>query len=222
MSSARPVGITFPPDAVFLRDAARDFLQGALLATAQGGLMDAVDVARVLNQAKQKYVIVGAHAVNSYSGKPRATVDVDLVAQNPAKARDALLAAFKDLRAQEHPVVIRLLRDGAEAIDIIRPTSGPLFRESLKHVALLQIEGESVSVPRLEMMLALKFSSMIVLTRKLPDRQQDAVDFTRIVLQPAQLDETLLRELGEHAYPGGGNEIMSKVADVRAGRPVSI
>jgi hypothetical protein len=44
------------------------------------------DVARVLEKAKLKYVLVGGHAVNGYSGRPRSTVDVGVVVQFPKKA----------------------------------------------------------------------------------------------------------------------------------------
>ncbi|MBC7785323.1 MAG: hypothetical protein H7144_15935 [Burkholderiales bacterium] len=184
--------------------------------------MDAVDVARVLNAAKQKYVIVGAHAVNSYSGKPRATIDVDVVAQHPNKARDALLAAFTDLEATEFPVVIRLVRNGAEAIDIIRPTSGKLFREALKHITILKIGKVTVNVPCVEVVIAMKFYSMITLTRQQGDRFQDAADFTRVIKNHKKLKIELLKQFAELAYLGGSVEIEEMVADIRAGKPISI
>ena len=216
------VGIEFPPDEVLPRDDARDFALGAQLSISQGAIMDAVDVARVLNAAKVKYIIVGAHAVNSYSSKPRATVDVDLIAQFPKKARDALLAAFPDLEAREFPVVIRLLRAGVEAIDIIQPTSGKLFREALKHVTTLKIDKVIVCLPRVEALVAMKFNSMVTLTRQPGDRFQDAADFTRVVQNHAKLDIALLKQLAELAYPGASIEIAKMVADIRAGKPINI
>lgn len=216
------VGLEFPPDAVLPRDDARDFALGTRLSVSQGAIMNAVDVARVLNAAKLKYIIVGAHAVNSYSGKPRATVDVDLIAQYPNKVRDALLASFPELQAQDHPVVIRLLRAGVEAIDIIRPTSGKMFREALKRATTLKIDRVQVSLPSVEAVIALKFNSMTTPARRHGDRFQDAADFTRLVQNHPALKLDVLKDLAELAFPGTSTEIEKMVNDIRAGKPINI
>ena len=52
---------------------AEDIAQGARLAKMQNREIGPVDVARVLDAAKVKYVLVGAHATNGYTGRPRAT-----------------------------------------------------------------------------------------------------------------------------------------------------
>ena len=55
-------------------------------------------------------------------------------------------------------------------------------------------------------------------SRRLLDKQQDGLDFARIVTVNAGIDLVLLEELGELVYPGGGVEILKLVADVRAGK----
>ena len=65
------------------------------------------DVARVLNAAKLKYVLVGAHAANGYLGRPRNTVDVDVIVQFPKKASAVIAKAFAGLTIQDTPVVTR-------------------------------------------------------------------------------------------------------------------
>src|SRR5262245_65793258 len=69
-----------------------------------------VDVIRVLNKAKVGYVLVGAHGLASWRGKPRATEDVDVVvnAKHLKKAVKALVAAFPMLEPVDLPVVIRM------------------------------------------------------------------------------------------------------------------
>src|SRR5262249_2388198 len=58
-----------------------------------------VDVIRVLNKAKVSYVLVGAHGLASWRGKPRATEDVDVVvnAKHLRKAVRALVERFPTL-----------------------------------------------------------------------------------------------------------------------------
>src|SRR5437773_11180543 len=76
---------------------AEDIALGATLAKMQNRPIGPAEVARVLQDAGVKYVIVGGHAANGYTGRPRATVDVDLIAQFPKKAVRAIAAAFPDL-----------------------------------------------------------------------------------------------------------------------------
>src|SRR5947209_12065846 len=68
------------------------------------------DVIRVLNSAKISYVLVGAHGLASWRGKPRATEDVDVVvsARQIKKAVQALIKAFPKLEAVNLSVVVRL------------------------------------------------------------------------------------------------------------------
>src|SRR5947207_12493882 len=106
-----------------------------------------VDVIRVLNRAKVSYVLVGAHGLASWRGKPRATEDVDVVVnvKHLKKAVKALVAAFPALEPVDLPVVIRL-RDRAThdvLIDVMKPVQQP-YREVFRHTHALQIEGESV------------------------------------------------------------------------------
>ena len=54
--------------------------------------------------------------------------------------------------------------------------------------------------------------------RRLLDKQQDGLDFARIVSVNDAIDLGLLESLGELVYAGGGKEILKLVADVRAGK----
>src|SRR5215218_5554893 len=84
---------------------AEDIELGSKLAVMQDRPITPEHVARVLNQAKLKYVLVGAHATNGYTGRPRATVDVDLIAQFPKKVAKAISSAFPLLTMEDTPVV---------------------------------------------------------------------------------------------------------------------
>src|SRR5205823_10629409 len=67
------------------------------------------DVIRELNEAKVSFVLVGAHGLSSWRGKPRATQDVDVVVATKHRKRAVavLTAAFPTLEADDLPTVIR-------------------------------------------------------------------------------------------------------------------
>jgi len=201
-----------------LANLAEDVGLSERLSRMQGQDIGPSDVERVLNAAKVKFVLVGAHAISGYTGRPRATLDVDVISDAPKKAMNALSAAFPDLEVQDHPVVIRFLRDKREAIDVIKASSSPLFRRILKATRTVHIGGEPVPVPILEAALAAKFAAMVSPTRKVTDRVQDGVDFARAVEMSKRLDLKLLEELGQLVYDGGGREILKLVQDAKAGR----
>jgi predicted nucleotidyltransferase len=197
---------------------AEDIALGAQLAKMQNRPIGPEDVARILTDAGVKYVIVGAHAANGYTGKPRATVDVDVIVQFPKKAVSALSAAYPDLTIQDTPVVTRFKDGTLEAIDVMKPAMSKLWPRLLKQSCEIKIRGISVRVPTLEGVLAAKFNAMVSPGRQLLDKQQDGVDFGRIVVANAQIDHDALAVLGELVYRGGGAEITKLVTEARAGR----
>lgn len=183
------------------------------------------DVIRVLNAAKVTFTLVGAHGLGGWTGKPRATEDVDIVAmiRHVKKSVTALMAAFPDLDAVELPVVVRLKhRDTrAVAIDIMKPYQ-PVIHAALKHTRTVTSGRLTYKIPSLEMALALKFAPMVSLNRSDIDKQQDAVDFARVVVNNPAIDLVKLAVLGELVYPGGGAEIVEMVRRVRAGEKLNL
>ena len=195
-----------------------DIALGAQLAKMQNRPIGPAEVARVLKAAGINYVIVGARAANGYTGRPRATVDVDVIVQFPKKAADAIAKAFPDLTIQDTPVVTRFKDQDMEAIDLMKPTASKLWSRLLKDSCEITIAGESVLVPQLEGVLAAKFASMVSPMRRLLDKQQDGVDFGRIVQANPKINLDVLKELGELVYDGGGAELLKLAADARAGK----
>ena len=151
--------------------------------------------------------------------KPRATDDVDLViaARHHKKAVKALVAAFANLEIDDHPAVTRLRDRGTKkvAIDIIKPNQ-QLFRDALKHTHTVTAEGQTYKIPSLEMALTMKFAAIISPHRQDRDKYLDAHDFMYIVDSNPIIDLDRLAALGDLVYPGGGNEIVEKVRQVRA------
>jgi predicted nucleotidyltransferase len=197
---------------------AEDITTGVRLARMHGKEISVADVARVLRTAGVRYVVVGAHAANGYSGRPRTTIDVDVVVQSPKKAAKAIAVAYPDLVMRDTPVVVRFMAGEDEAIDLMKPIGSQLWARLLKGTRQVDIDGEMVHIPALEGVLAAKFAAMASPQRRVIDKQQDGVDFGRIVEANAQIDLELLQQLGELVYAGGGQAAVKLVADARAGR----
>jgi hypothetical protein len=206
------------PTAVRTPRTAHDFALGVELASMQAKAISPVEVARVLRQAGVNHVIVGAHAANGYTGKPRATVDVDVIVQHPKKAAAAVAAAFPSLHMHDLPVVTRFMRDDIEAIDLMKPVGSPLWPRLLKENRQVLIDGENITIPTLEGALAAKFAAMMSLNRKMLDKQQDGIDFARMIEANAEVNLGSVAELAELVFAGGGAFILKLIEDARAGR----
>jgi hypothetical protein len=188
-------------------------------------LITPLQVIRLLNAAKVRFVLMGAHAIGGWMRKPRATQDVDVLvpARGVRKAVRELLAAFPNLEADDHEVVTRLRdRDSKEvAIDVMKPCQD-IFKAALKQTSEADLEGEKYLIPTLEMALALKFAPMISLNRANTDRLQDAHDFSAMITHNSNIDLYQLAELGDLVYSGGGKEIVEKVAQVQRGEMLTL
>lgn len=213
--------IIFPVESLLPRPA-DDLAMGMRLSMSQGREIQPIDIFKILNAAGLKAVLIGAHAVNVRTGRPRATVDVDLVAAKPKNVVQALQLAFPHLVLEDHPVVYRFKDDRREAIDVIKPRSSPLFARILKLTEEIEVDGIPLRIPDIEAMLALKFASMVTPTRQIEDRYADARDFILVAKGASSLIEPKLDELGELVFPGGGKNLLKLVADARAGRRLDI
>jgi len=214
--------IIFPTSNPILMPPAQGLTRGVELSKMYGMSLTPIDVARVLSRAKVRYVLIGAHAINLYTGKPRATQDVDVVTDSPAKASKAIRFAFPNLTVEDHPAVVRFKDGNVEVLDLIKAKSGKLFRKVLQLITTSEIDGDPIIVPTAEAALALKFHSMTNPTRPIDDRMQDAVDFSRAAKSQRNVDQALLKELGELVYSGGGEALLKLLDDARKGRRLEI
>jgi hypothetical protein len=187
-------------------------------------LITPLEIIRVLNRIGVRFVLAGAHGLGGWTKAPRATEDVDVVvaARGQRKAVTALLAAFPGLVAEEHEVVtpLRERETGTVRIDVMKPNQD-VYRAALKNTHTVQSGGETYNVPSLEMALAMKFAAMISLTRSDEKKHFDAGDFIRIVKANSEIDLKKLHELGQLVY-NGGDEVVEKVRQVRAGEKMNL
>src|SRR5262249_37849754 len=122
------------------------------------------------------------------------------------------------LEADDHEVVTRLRdRETKEvAIDVMKSNQA-LMREALKQTHEVHSGGQSYLIPSLEMALTLKFAAMISPNRADESKHFDAGDFIAILKANPTIDLDQLRAFGELVYPGGGQELVDKVGQVRRG-----
>jgi hypothetical protein len=139
------------------------------------------------------------------------------------KAVGALQRAYGHLLTEHHDVATRL-RDphtGKVVIDVLKANQ-PLYRDALKHTRSVESEGQTYEIPSLELALAMKFASMISLARSDEDKYTDASDFIKMVKANSELDQVKLRGLGQLIYDSGGDEVLEKVRQVRAGEKLQL
>src|SRR4051812_12099635 len=147
-------------------NAAEDVALGMRLSMSQGREIQPDALFTLLNNAKLKAVLVGGHAINARTARPRATVDVDIVAEKPKKVVQLLQQNYPHLTLEDHPVVARLKDGDHEAIDVIKPESDLLFKRILKLTEQIKIQKVSITIPTVEATIAMKYAAMITPTRK--------------------------------------------------------
>lgn len=174
------------------------------------------EVIRILNKAKIRFTLVGAHGIAGWLLDPRASQDVDVIihAQHK-KAVQAVRKAFPDLRVADLEVVTRFIDPATDrpVIDLMKPDAD-LHRSVADYTVQV---GTSHRVPDLEMALALKFAAINTPTRWMIGKLQDKADFYSMVAAHSdEIAENKLRGFGEMIKNGGGNAILKLVEDARA------
>jgi hypothetical protein len=180
------------------------------------------EVAVICKLAKDNNIIlvlVGANAVNIYSGKPRTSQDVDFICDKPQK----LIALIKKvlanyrLKIKESAAVFRINKDGQEFMDIIKP-----YNDLLKMALLKTKRVQGFYIPIIEIVVALKYAAMISPHRQQDDQLQDAVDFARIIRNNPALNIEKTAKYASSVHETSADEIKRFIADVRASKRLQI
>jgi hypothetical protein len=190
--------------------------------------VDPFDIIRALNARKIPFVLTGTHGISTWTGRPRATLDVDILVKggrNLSRAVNAVRDLFPQLETRVFAGVTGFFVPGTtqSLIDVTYPHRADLA-ETLAHPVWTEDNGQRYRIPALEAALANKYGAMLTPTRNLGKRQTDIGDFTTMVLhsqdpgQPA-IDLQRLAELGELVWPGGGGaEVLRLIELVQSGR----
>jgi hypothetical protein len=174
------------------------------------------EVIKILNKAKIKFTLVGAHGIAGWLEEPRASQDVDVIVHARHKAAvQAVHKAFPELTVLETAVVTRFIDPATNlaVIDLMRPQSD--LHSAVRDYSVPV--GKTHRVPDLEMALALKFAALESPNRRENKKRQDKVDFfSMVAAHGEEIAEDRLFSLGEMVKNGGGKEILKLVEEARA------
>jgi hypothetical protein len=191
-------------------------------------------ILRALSQKRIPFVLTGAHGIAAWTGRVRATHDVDVLVKagrNHGRAVKAVKALYPQLECIAFPGVTGFFPPGEKesVIDVSYPHRDDLA-ETLATATWVEDRkaGLKYRVPTLEAALANKYGAMVAFSRDLPKRIQDSVDFYWMVVHSHDesrkpIDRVKLATLGAKVGPeGGADEILRIVDEVQAGRAIDV
>ena len=198
------------------------------------GIVDATphEVIQCMNENKiSSWVIMGLHGMVGYLPMPRATQDVDVMVpySQRKKAAKAIAERWPMLDQVDLPPVTRFLDptdidpDGNRkpVIDLMMPWSP--FQETIlkKHVIVDDETGSRY--PTIEAVLASKYGALVSPHRSREKKEQDAVDFRRVVrANYERIDHAALKELGDQVWERGGDEVLNFIQLTLDDKPLPI
>jgi len=191
-------------------------------------LIDLDRILEALTAKKIPFVLTGAHGISGWTGRPRATHDVDIlvkVGRNYARAVHVIRNLYPQLEMQRFAAVTGFFPPGERqsVIDVTYPHR-PDNAETLRTAIWVEERNLKYRIPSLEAALANKYGAMLTPTRDSIKRGQDGVDFAAMVKHSLDegrqpIDLATLEVLGELVWPGGGGkEILRLVGEVKAGK----
>jgi hypothetical protein len=184
-------------------------------------------IVRTLRAKRVPFVLTGAYGISSWTGRPRATHDIDLLirsGRNHARAVNALHELYPELEVRRFPILTAFFVAGEtqSVIDVAIPYRGDQ-KVALETGIWVEEQGLRYRIPTLETALASKYGKMLDPMRDAGNRAQDAIDFGTMVKHSldegrAPINLAKLRDLGEMVCPGGGgDEVLRLVDDAKAG-----
>jgi hypothetical protein len=159
---------------------------------------------------------MGLHGYLGYMPEPRATQDVDVMVwhRERQKAKRAISARWPNLTVRSFSQVIRF-GDPADVdakgypkqvIDLMAPFA-PFQELILKEYVVVDPQTQH-RLPTVEAAIVSKYGAMVSAFRDRDKKEQDAVDFRRLVrANYGQLKRADLRRLAELIWEGGADEI---------------
>ena len=191
-------------------------------------IIDLDQFIQALTAKKIPFVLTGAHGISGWTGRPRATHDIDILVKggkNFARAVNAIRALYPQLEARRFAGVMGFFPPGEQhsVVDVTYPHRAD-NAATLRSAVWVEERNQKYRVPSLEAALANKYGAMLTPTRDTGKRGQDGVDFYNMVKHSLDegrppIDFAVLEALGEMVWPGGGGqEILRLVEEVKAGK----
>jgi hypothetical protein len=190
------------------------------------------EVIYVLNSAGIKnWVLIGLHGYLGYLPNPRATQDVDVMVpySSRAQATKAIVARWPQLIVRELSQVTRFLDpidldhrgDPKPVVDVMHPWS-PFQELILKEFVIVDEETQH-RIPTLEAALVSKYAAIVSPHRDRDKREQDAVDFRRLVrANHDRIQMEVLRRLAGLVWVGGADDIVRFIEIALSDKPFPI
>jgi hypothetical protein len=192
------------------------------------GIVDLDATLETLRANKIAFVLTGAHGFAGWTGRPRATWDVDILVRagrNYTRAVNALRALYPNLEVRQTGEATGFFVPGTRQhlVDLMYPHRADL-QATLETGIWIGESQRNYRIPTLEAALANKYGAMRCLDRDPCRRALDLTDFCFMVKhtkdegrQPIDLER--LRDLGEKAWTGGGGaELIRLVEAAKAGK----
>jgi hypothetical protein len=191
-------------------------------------LLDLDRILVALTANKVPFVLTGAHGISGWTGRPRATQDIDLLikhGRNYVRAVGVIRELYPQLKERRFAGLTEFVPPGEKesVIDVSYPQR-PDHKETLRTAIWVEEQSPRYRIPTLEAALANKYGAMLTLERDPGTRAMDAVDFGWVVRHSQDegrqpIDLATLESLGEMVWPGGGGkEILRLVEEVKAGK----
>lgn len=180
----------------------------------------AADVIDVLNKGGIKSVLVGAQAIAQHTKTPRATEDVDVVVSDVDQAMTTIKEKWPHLIFNHDDPVVRVMDGEHVVIDLIKPVD--LYASALTNNYAGRIGNVKVSIPTVELAIAMKYAAMASPHRETEKKYLDASDFIRLVNSKEDLDLNKASKFVAHLYSGAGEEVKRYVQDVKSGKSLVV
>jgi hypothetical protein len=165
----------------------------------------------------KNWVLMGLHGYVGYLPMPRATQDVDVMVPFSQKARTAKAIATRwpMLNQVTLPQVIRFLdpadmdSDGKPKPVIAVMLPWGKYQETILREHVIVDPQSQSRYPTLEAAIISKYAALVSPHRSREKKEQDAVDFRRIVRANHEaIDQGKLTTLGNQVWENGGAEVM--------------
>ena len=182
------------------------------------------DLLACLATADSTHVVIGGLAAHHY-GKPRATIDVDMLVPKRAGAKLHAELERQGYRVDGSQDMLRVYRHGSEeaAADLRWREADPTFRAASRHATATTVLGLRVNLVDRGAYVALKWHAAVSPRRGYIDKMQDAVDMMYAVRKAfTAADEKLAVKIAEKTYPGGGADLARMLDDIRHERHVKV
>jgi hypothetical protein len=196
--------------------------------------VDLNEVLRTLIDKKVPFVLTGAHGIGGWTGRPRATRDVDILVKggrNHGRAVSALKELYPQLEVRNVHGIMAFFIPGEKhsVIDITYPHRADL-QETLSNPVWVEdkVRGLRYRIPSLEAALANKYGAMVTPNRPPEKRTLDMADFMLMVKHSMDegqqaIDLHKLELIGEKVWTGGGGaELVRLVERVKAGKLINL